>query len=85
MILRRGVFTGLNDLKPEMFAEATARARSAAEQFARGSRSVIGGIPQASQRLFEIPPRDEAPGIREESQIQQKIRVVSTIECFLRD
>ncbi len=81
MILRRGVFTGLNDLKPEMFAEATARA----QHFARDSRSVIGGIRQASQGLFEIPPRDEAPGIREESQIQQKIRVVSTIECFLRD
>ena len=79
------IFTGLNDLKPQMIAEATARARSAAEQFARDSRSVIGGIRQANQGLFEILPRDEAPGIREESQIQKKVRVVSTIEYFLQD
>ena len=47
-------------------------------QFARDSRSSIGGIRHASQGLFEILPRDEAPGIREESQIQKKVRVVST-------
>src|SRR5690606_6130100 len=56
-------FTGLNELKPEMIAEATARAREAAEQFARDSRSDVGGIRQANQGYFEILPRDQTQGI----------------------
>jgi uncharacterized protein len=78
------VFTGLNALKPTMIADATARAREGAEQFAHDSRSQIGGIRQASQGVFEILPRDEAPGISEESQIAKKVRVVTTIDYSLR-
>ena len=78
------VFTGLNTLKPAMIAEATARAREAAAQFARDSRSEIGGIRQASQGVFEILPRDQAPGISQESQIVKTVRVVSTIQYLLR-
>ena len=78
------VFTGLNALKPPMIAEATARAREAAAQFARDSRSEIGGIRQASQGVFEILPRDGAPGITQEGQIVKTVRVVSTVEYFLR-
>jgi len=79
------VFTGLNALKPPMIGEATARAREAAEQFARDSRSALGGIRQASQGVFEILPRDQAPGISQESQIVKTVRVVSTVEYFLKD
>jgi hypothetical protein len=79
------LFNGLNDLKPTMIAEATARGREAAEQFARDSHSRIGGIRHASQGVFEILPRDQAPGIQQESQVVKKIRVVSTIEYVLRD
>jgi uncharacterized protein len=79
------VFTGLNSLKPAMIAEATGRAREAAEQFARDSRSQIGGIWQASQGVFEILPRDQAPGISEESQIAKTVRVVSTVDYLLRN
>lgn len=79
------VFTGLNKLKPQMIAEATAHAREAAEQFARDSRSDIGAIRQASQGVFEIQPRDQAPGISEESQIGKTVRVVSTVDYFLRN
>jgi hypothetical protein len=79
------VFTGLNALKPAMIAEATARAREAAQQFARDSRSDLGGIRMASQGVFEILPRDEAPGIAEQSQIVKRLRVVSTVEYFLKD
>ncbi len=78
------IFTGLNTLKPQMIAEATARAREAAEQFARDSKSEIGEIRQASQGVFEILPRDQAPGISEESQIFKTVRVVSTIDYALR-
>ena len=79
------VFTGLNSLKPGMIAEATARARDAATQFANDSRSQLGGIRQADQGVFEILPRDQAPGVTEQSQIQKTVRVVSTVQYFLRD
>lgn len=77
------VFTGLNKLKPEMIGEATARARESAEQFARDSRSGIGGIRRASQGVFEILPRDQAEGITEASQVVKTVRVVSTIDYAL--
>lgn len=78
------VFTGLNTLKPPMIAEATQRAREAAEQFARDSHTDLGGIRHANQGVFEILPRDQAQGITEESQIAKVVRVVSTVEYFLK-
>jgi len=77
------VFSKLNDLKPEMIAEATSSARKAAEQFAKDSRSKIGGIRRANQGVFEIQPRDQAMGIMEGSQLHKTLRVVSTIDYFL--
>lgn len=79
------VFTGLNKLKPPMIAEATARAREGAEQFARDSRSELAGIRRANQGVFEILARDQAPGIGAESQINKLVRVVSTVEYLLKD
>jgi uncharacterized protein len=79
------VFTGLNKLKPAMIGEATARAREAAAQFAHDSRSSLGGIRQASQGVFEILPRDQAQGITQESQVAKTVRVVSTVDYFLKD
>ena len=73
------VFTKLNDLKPPMIAEATARAREGAEQFARDSRSTLSGIRTGSQGVFEILPRDQAAGISEESQVVKRVRVVTTV------
>ena len=78
------LFTDLNKLKPEMIADATARAREAATQFARDSRSALGAIRQANQGVFEILPRDQAPGVSESSQIAKVVRVVSTIDYYLR-
>jgi len=78
------VFSGLNQLKPTMIADATARAREAAEQFAHDSHSELGSIRQANQGVFEILPRDQAQGISEESQIAKVVRVVSTIDYYLR-
>jgi hypothetical protein len=78
------VFSSLNKLKPEMIADATARAREAAEQFARDSRSSLGGIRVANQGVFEILPRDQAPGITQESQVAKIVRVVATIDYYLR-
>jgi len=79
------LFTGLNTLKPEMIAEATAQARRAAEQFARDSGSQIGRIRQANQGVFEILPRDRAPGFSETGQLFKTVRVVSTVDYYLKD
>ena len=77
------VFTKLNELKPQMIGEATARAREAADQFARDSDTGLGGIRQANQGIFEILARDAAPGISEQSQLMKRVRVVSTVEYIL--
>ena len=79
------LFTRLNEIKPEMLAEATRNARLSAEQFAADSGSSIAEIRRASQGLFEILPRDPAPGLMEANQVDKKIRVVSTIEYRLVD
>jgi hypothetical protein len=77
------VFTGLNDLKVDMLAEATQRAREAAQEFARQSDSVVGDIQTANQGIFEILPAVEIPNERPDKQIDKKVRVVSTITYFL--
>lgn len=79
------LFTRLNDLKPGMIAAATANAREAAEQFAKDSRSSLGGIRQANQGVFVILPRDQVGGIPEESQPLKTVRVVTTVEYYLKD
>lgn len=73
------LFTGLNEIKPEMIEEATAKAREVAMKFADDSDSKLGKIKRASQGQFSINPRDtNNPHIK-------KIRVVSTIEYYLSD
>ena len=84
------LFRKLNDLKPAMIAEATAQARKAAEQFAKDSRSRLGGIHRANQGVFVILPRDAAgseqgPGIAEQSQMYKIVRVVTSVEYLLRN
>jgi hypothetical protein len=79
------LFTKLNDFKPQMIAEATASAREAAGQFAKDSGSRLGPIRQASQGVFQILPRDRAPGVMEESQVNKTVRVVTTVEYALED
>ncbi|MGE5175209.1 MAG: SIMPL domain-containing protein [Hyphomicrobiales bacterium] len=83
------VFRKLNDIKPEMIAQATAEARKAAEQFAKDSRSRLGGIHRANQGVFQILPRDAsgegAAGVSEASQLYKIVRVVTTVEYLLRD
>ncbi len=78
------LFTRLNDLKPAMLAEATASARDAAAEFAKRSGARVGGLRRASQGLFEILPRDQAPGIPETAQLDKVLRVVTTLEYELR-
>lgn len=72
-------YTLLNDLKPEMIAEATRNARKAAEQFAKDSQSKLGKIVWASQGQFSITDRDNnTPYIK-------KVRVVTSVNYSLKN
>jgi hypothetical protein len=79
------IYSGLNAIKPEMIAEATARAREGAEQFARDSGSRVGALRRANQGTFEILPRDRVPGAAEDNQLAKTVRVVSTVDYLLED
>ncbi|MBT8223169.1 MAG: SIMPL domain-containing protein [Eudoraea sp.] len=73
------IFTGLNDLKPEMIEEATKNARQVAIKFAEDSQSRVGKIRIARQGLFTINDRDQnTPEIK-------IVRVVSTLDFQLED
>lgn len=72
-------FTELNKIKPDMVADATKNARKAADKFAEDSQSRLGKIKSASQGQFSIEDRDQyTPYIK-------RVRVVSTIEYYLKD
>lgn len=77
------LFTKLNEVRPAMIAEATASARTGAQQFARDSGAALGGIRSASQGSFEILGRDEV-GYDPSSQVFKKVRVVTTVSYALR-
>jgi hypothetical protein len=80
-------FTKLNQIKPQMIAEATRNARESAQQFARDSGTSVGGIRQATQGYFSIGARDgdvDAEGASSASDSPfQKVRVVTTIDFYL--
>lgn len=75
-------FTRLNDVKPDMIAEATRNAREAAQQFARDSGTRVGRIQQATQGLFSISGRDGDTGAGSDTPYQ-KARVVTTVAFSL--
>ncbi|MGR9115732.1 MAG: SIMPL domain-containing protein [Gammaproteobacteria bacterium] len=73
------LFTGLNQIKPEMIQDATTKAREVALKFSQDSNSKLGKIKRASQGQFSIDSRDKNnPHIK-------KVRVVSTVEYYLSD
>jgi uncharacterized protein len=80
-------FTGLNDLKPEMIAEANRNARRSAEQFARDSGVSVGKMKTATQGYFSVGARDgeacDDCGSAGGSSPFQKVRVVTTIDYDL--
>lgn len=72
-------YTLLNEVKPQMIAEATANARQAADKFAQDSHSRLGKIKTASQGQFAIDDRDQyTPNIK-------TVRVVTYITYYLKD
>ncbi len=77
------LYTKLNDIKPEMIAQATRNAKESAGQFAQNSQAKVGGIKRASQGVFQILPRDKTYALPEAQQKNKTVRVVSTIEFYL--
>lgn len=77
------LFTKLNDIKPQMIADATKNARESAQQFANDSGEKVGGMKRASQGVFQILPRDDTYMIAEQNQMNKTVRVVSTIDFYL--
>lgn len=94
-LVRRGVvleegsgmsytFTRLNEIKPEMVAEATQDARASANQFADDSGTGVGGIRSATQGYFSIAARDgDAGGYGVADTPYKLVRVVTTIDFYL--
>lgn len=78
------LFTKLNDVKPDMLREATANAKQAAEEFARNSGAKVGDIRSASQGQFTVLPLYQTPDAQETQQKDKKLRVVSTVEYYLK-
>lgn len=76
------VFTKLNEVRPSMIAEATASARSGAEQFAKDSGAPLGPIRQATQGSFEILAREDIDS--ESASLDKRVRVVATVSYQLR-
>jgi hypothetical protein len=73
------VFTGLNQIKPDMVQQATQEARAVALKFATDSESQLGKIKQANQGQFSIRDRDSnTPEIK-------VVRVVTSVEYYLSD
>jgi hypothetical protein len=94
-LVRRGVtlqegsgmrysFTRLNDVKPQMVAAATKDARAAAEQFAKDSGADVGGIKSATQGYFSIDARDGEGGDGGSDTPYKKVRVVTTVDFYLK-
>ena len=73
------LFTKLNELKPEMIAEATQNARVAAEKFAKDSDSKLGKISSAYQGQFSTEDRDA------NTPYLTHVRVVTSVVYYLKN
>ncbi len=71
------LYTKLNEIKPDMVEEATAKGREVAIKFAKDSQSKLGKLRTARQGQFSIADRDSnTPYIK-------IVRVVNSMEYYL--
>ncbi len=75
-------FTKLNEAKLDLVSRATAEAYKSAEQFAKDSGAVVGGIRRARQGSVEVLGRDSFVG--ESEQVNKVLRVVTTVDYDIR-
>lgn len=79
------MYTKLNEIKPEMIAQATKNAREAAGQFAQDSKSNVGKIMSADQGWFNILSAYGSETEAEQVSIEKKVRVITTVNFSLVD
>jgi hypothetical protein len=80
-------FTQLDQIRPQMLAEATHSARLVAEQFAKDAETELNGIQRASQGIFQVMGRDssaESSGDGGMNAIDKKVRLVTTLDYRLK-
>ncbi|MDF2966207.1 MAG: hypothetical protein K0Q51_1595 [Rickettsiaceae bacterium] len=84
-------FTGFNDLKPQMLEEAIKNAHKSAYKFAEDSGNNIGSLRKANQGIFLFSPAvgeetDEYSNSQAARRsVRKKVRLVTTLEYFLKD
>lgn len=72
-------FRSLNEIKPDMIADATKAAREAAVKFAQDSGSKLGKMKSATQGQFSIE------NLSDTNPFLKKVRVVSNVTYYLKD
>ena len=72
------LFTGLNQIKPDMIQEANRNARKAAERFAADADSPVGAVRHAVQGPFEVND------VNSSSPDRKLVRVVTTVDFYLQ-
>ena len=77
-------YTALDSIRPEMLSAATQSAKLVAIQFARDSNSQLGTIRRANQGVFELRSRDSSNSDNVNSSIDQTVRLVTTIDFYLK-
>lgn len=84
-------YTGLDNVRPKMMAEATKSARTLAEQFAKDAECHLAGIQRANQGVFQIMSRDTSTMSSDWNSnesalgsIYKKVRLVTTVDYRLK-
>ncbi len=82
-------FTQLDQIRPGMLSDATNSAYLIAQQFTKDTHTKLKGIRRASQGVFQIMSRDAASegnnSDNQASSIYKKVRLVTTIDYFLKN
>jgi hypothetical protein len=78
----RYFFTKINEVKPDLLAEATQAALKSAEEFAENSGAKVGGIRQASQGVISLIPSNRVND-SEEFFLHKIARVVTSIDYYI--
>ena len=73
-------FDNLEELRPEMLAQAIASARRLGEQLAKDAGGSLGTFKNVRQGSFEILPPDGSADHRTSQCLEKKMRLVTTVE-----
>src|SRR5574337_212124 len=81
----RFIVTGTIMVRTKNVDAVAVAAQDTGAQIAHDSDSKLGGIRRANQGVFQILPRDKAPMLQEDKQVDKTVRVVATLDYTLKD